>query len=135
MISRRKALKIRSLAMGAAAEMDDISASSVPELFPRLKQDGALVTAGTRICWQGQLKKAASDLWDTRENDPDHAPTLWEDIDYVDGIRVIPETITVTTAFSRGEKGLWKGKVYQSVFDGQNVWNPEQFPAGWECEI
>lgn len=130
-MKRSKAMKIRSLAMDSAVEMDDVSASSLPEMFPRLKQDGSLVKAGTRINWNGQLKKAATDLWDTEENNPDNAPALWEDINYVNGIRVIPEVITVTTAFAKGEKGVWKGAVYESLQDN-NVWNPEQFAAGWK---
>ena len=131
MITRNKALKIRSLAMDSAVEMDDVSASSLPEMFPKLKQDGSLVKAGTRINWNGKLKKAAVDLWDTAENNPDNAPSLWEDLNYVNGIREIPEVITVTTMFYKGEKGWWKGAVWESLQDN-NVWNPEQFAAGWK---
>ena len=133
MIPKSKALKIRSLAMDSAVEMDDVSASSLPEMFPGLKGDGSLVKAGTRINWKGKLKKATVDLWDTAENNPDNAPALWEDLNYVSGYREIPEVITVTTAFSKGEKGWWKGAVYESLYDN-NVWNPEQFPAGWKKE-
>lgn len=125
-----KALKIRSLAMDSAVEMDDVNASSIPEMFPQLTKSGNLVAAGTRINWNGQLKKAAVDLWDTTENNPDNAPTLWEDLNYVNGYRVIPETITVTTMFSKGEQGWWKDAVWESLQDN-NVWNPEQFVAGW----
>lgn len=131
MITRAKALKIRSLAVGAATELDDVNASNVPELFPRLAGDGSLVSAGTRIYWNGTLKRAAADLWDTAENNPDNAPTLWEDISYVNGYRAIPETITAGLAFAKGEKGWWKDSLYESIYDGANVWNPDQFPAGW----
>ena len=131
MIKRSKAMKIRSLAMESAVEMDDISASSMPEMFPQLKGDGSLVKAGTRINWKGQLKKAAADLWDRAENNPDNAPALWEDLNYVNGYRVIPETVTTATAFSKGEKGWWKDAVWESQYDA-NVWNPEQFAAGWK---
>lgn len=131
MITKAKALKIRALATGAATELDDVNASNVPELFPRLIGDGSLVSAGTRINWNGQLKKAAADLWDTTENNPDNAPTLWEDINYVNGYRVIPEVITAALAYSKGERGSWKGVVYESTQDN-NVWNPEQFAAGWK---
>lgn len=131
MISRAKALKIRALAMDSAAEMDDANASTLPEMFPTLKVDGSLVKAGTRINWNGQLKKAAVDLWDTAENNPDNAPTLWEDLNYINGYRVIPEVITVTTAFAKGEKGWWKDAVWESLQDN-NVWNPDQFAAGWQ---
>ena len=131
MITKAKALKIRSLAMESAVAMDDISASTVPEMFPKLKGDGSLVSAGTRINWNGQLKKAAADLWDTAENNPDNAPALWESINYVNGYRIIPEVITAALAFSKGERGVWKGVVYESTQDN-NVWNPEQFAAGWQ---
>ena len=130
MITRAKALQIRALAMSSATDMDDVSASSLPEMFPRLTQDGSLVPAGTRINWNGILRKAASDLWDTAENNPDNAPTLWEEIYYTDGYRVIPEAISAAAMFAKGEKGIWKGSVYESVYDA-NVWNPEQFAAGW----
>lgn len=132
MITRSKAMQIRSLAMSSATQMDDANASTLPEMFPMLKGDGSLARAGTRINWNGQLKKAAADLWDTAENNPDNAPNLWEDLNYVNGFRVIPETITVITAFSKGEKGWWKDAAYESIYDGANVWNPEQFPAGWK---
>lgn len=130
MISRAKCLHIRSLAMSSAAKMDDANASTLPEMFPKLKQDGTLVRAGTRINWNGKLMKAAVDLWDTVENNPDNAPSLWEELNYVNGYRVIPVAITVTTAFSKGEKGWWKDGVWESLQDN-NVWNPDQFAAGW----
>lgn len=130
MITRRKALKIRALAMTSASDMDDVDASKLPEMFPSLKQDGSLVSYGTRINWNGRLKKAAVDLWDTVENNPDNAPALWEDINYVNGYRVIPEVITAAQAFSKGEFGWWKDAVYESTQDN-NVWTPEQFATGW----
>jgi hypothetical protein len=130
MITKAKALKIRKLAMESAVNMDDVSASSMPEMFPELKNDGTLVSAGTRINWNGKLKKAAADLWDTVENNPDNAPTLWETLSYVHGVREIPEVVTAALAFAKGEKGAWKGVIYESLYDS-NVWNPEQFAAGW----
>ena len=111
--------------------MDDVNASTVPEMFPKLKQDGSLVSAGTRINWHGTVKKAAVDLWDTAENTPDNAPSLWEDIAYREGIRIIPDTITAATAFAKGEQGWWKDTLYTSLLDA-NVHTPKQHPAGWE---
>ena len=96
-----------------------------------LSGDGSLVKAGTRINWKGALKRAAVDLWDTAENTPDAAPTLWEDIAYRDGIRIIPETITAGLAFANGELGYWGDSIYKSKLDS-NVWTPAQYPDGWE---
>lgn len=115
----------------AVPSLDDKVASTSATLFPRLKEDGSLVMAGTRINWDGTLKRATVDLWDTAENSPDNAPTMWEDIAYKEGIRVIPETITSGAAFSKDECGWWKDQLYKSIIDF-NVWTPDGFPGGWE---
>ena len=128
-----KARKMRAAMETAAVSLDDATASTAPELFPRLKGDGSLVKSGTRICWGGTLKRAAVDLWDNAENTPDAAPTLWEDILYRDGYRVIPETITVGLAFAKGEQGWWGDVLYASTIDA-NVWTPDAYPAGWEVQ-
>ena len=115
----------------AVPSLDDKIASTSPSLFPRLTEGGTLVKAGTRINWGGTLKRAAVDLWDTAENNPDNAPTLWEDIEYRNGFRIIPETITAGTAFSLGECGYWGEVLYKSLIDA-NVWTPDAYPTGWE---
>lgn len=118
----------------AASTMSDKDASTAPELFPTLHYTGNSVSAGTRIRWGNVIKVAAVTLWDREDNDPDHAPTLWEELDYIDGVRKIPEVITVAKAFSLNERGWWKGEVYVSLID-TNVYNPEQYAAGWRKEV
>lgn len=127
------ARKLRPLIEKAAASLDDQTASEGVQLFPSLKQDGTLVKAGTRINWDGRLKRAAVDLWDRAENSPDNAPTLWEDIAYIGGVRIIPETITATLAFKLDELGWWAGRVYRSKRDG-NTFPPSVTPEWWEEE-
>ena len=129
-MTRAEALKLRAIVEQAAASLDDKTASEAPTLFPRLKQDGGLVRAGTRINWNGSVMKAAVDLWDTADNSPDNAPTLWETLDYKDGYRIIPSVITVTGAFAKGERGWWNGKLYESKV-GSNVYTPEQYADNW----
>ena len=131
-MTRKEALRLRAIVEQAAASLDDQTASAGAALFPRLKQDGALVKAGTRINWNGTLKRASVDLWDTEANNPDNAPTLWEDIAYRDGYRVIPQTITAGTAFALDECGWWGDTLYRSTISA-NVWTPEQYPAGWKA--
>ena len=123
--------KLRPVIERAAASLADRTASTAAPLFPRLRQDGALVKAGTRINWNGAVKRAAVDLWDTHENDPDQATTLWEDIEYRDGYRIIPETITAGAAFALDECGWWNGALYRSKLEA-NVWTPGAYPDGWE---
>ena len=131
-MNRPEALRLRVSIETAAASLDDKTASTAPTLFPRLKQDGSLIEAGTRINHNGSIKRAAVDLWDTEANNPDNAPTLWEDIEYRDGIRVIPAAIPSTDAFKKGDLGWWGDNLYQSIYDGDNVWTPEQYPAAWK---
>ena len=131
-MTRAEALKLRAIVEQAAASLDDKTASEAPTLFPRLKQDGSLVRAGTRICHNGEVKKAAVDLWDTADNSPDKAATLWEALDYKDGYRIIPSAITVTGAFAKGERGWWTdGKLYESKVDS-NVYTPAQYADNWK---
>lgn len=112
--------------------LDDQTASVSPELFDMLEQDGKLIEAGTRINWNGSLKRASVDLWDMEQNTPDNAPALWEDINYRDGYRVIPETITAGMAFAKDEIGWWNDSIYRSLIDA-NVWTPAAYPPGWEA--
>lgn len=130
-VDKQEAQTIRGFIETAAEGLDDATASQAPTLFPGLKEDGSLVRAGTRINWKGVVMRAAVDLWDTPENNPDNAPALWEDLPYIDGIRIIPDVITVGLAFSKGEKGWWYGELYESTADN-NVYTPEQYPANWK---
>ena len=132
-MNRAEALRLRAIIETAVASLDDKTASTAPTLFPRLKQDGSLIKAGTRINHNGSIKRAAVDLWDTEANNPDNAPTLWEDILYRNGYRIIPDVITAGTAFALDELGWWGDKLYKSLLSA-NVYTPEQYPNGWELQ-
>ena len=130
-MKRSEAIYLRSIVEQAATSLDDKTASTAATLFPRLKGNGELVKAGTRINWNSVVKKAAVDLWDTQGNNPDNAPTLWSDIPYKDGYRIIPDIITVSTAFALEECGWWEGVLYRSRV-AANVYTPAQYPDNWE---
>lgn len=115
----------------AIAVLDDAAASTVIPLFGGMAYDGAVIRAGKRINWHGVLKRAAVDLWDREDNDPDHAPDLWEDIMYRDGIRIIPDVITVGKAFALGERGWWGDVLYESAVN-DNVYTPAEYAQNWK---
>lgn len=71
-------------------------------MMPRLSENGLLVSAGTRIDWNGTIKRAAVDLLDTAENNPDNAPALWEDINYREGYRIISGAVEAVASSSAG---------------------------------
>lgn len=127
------AKKVRAAMNIAGGSLDDATASQAAAIYPELQYSGELVKAGTRIQWENGLKRAAVDLWDTEENNPQNAPDLWEDVMYRDGIRIIPETITAGLAFAKDERGWFHDNIYVSLIDA-NVWTPEQYPQGWKKE-
>ena len=126
-----QARKLRQIIEQATESLDDKDASESVALFSRLKGYGSLIKAGKRINWNGVLKQAAVDLWDTTENNPDNSPTLWVDIAYREGIRIIPDVITVVQAFALDELGWWQEHVYRSTI-AANVYTPDQYAAGWK---
>ena len=130
-MTEKEARKFRSAIVSGSDSLDDATVSTAPEILPRMKYNGSLIKNGTRINWGGQIKRAAVDIWDTEQYNPDNAPDLWEDVLYRDGIRIIPETITVGLAFSNGELGWWGDVLYRSTHDN-NTFTPEQYPDWWE---
>lgn len=116
----------------AGALLSDAQASTVTDIYPRLKDNGALVPVGTRIQWNGTIQRSRVDLWDAEENNPDNAPELWETVMYREGIRIIPEVMTAENPFSLGEQGWWGDKLYESLMNA-NVYKPDAYPAGWKA--
>ena len=108
----------------------DTQASLAVSVYHTLKQDGSLIKSGTRINYNGTIIRAAVDLYDTETNSPENAPTLWEALNYKEGYRIIPEVITVGTAFSKGELGWWNDELYKSLVDS-NVYTPDQYAPNW----
>ena len=127
-----QAMKLRAAMVTASESLGDKTASTAPEMFGKLKQSGALVKAGTRINWNGVVKKANVDLWDTAENAPDNAPDLWSNLAFHDGYRIIPTVFTAELAFSEGETGWWEqdGCYYTANANG-TVWTPSEYPSAW----
>ena len=130
-MTRREAKRLRAIVELAVISLDDKTASEGVSLFPRLTESGGLISAGTRINWKGSIKRATSDLWDTAENNPDNASNLWENIEYKQGYRIIPEIITAGAAFIEDECGWWENTLYRSKINA-NVYTPTAYPNGWE---
>lgn len=117
--------------------IDNQTAGRMIDCFPTMREvcaEGALIPAKTRIrddhdasvIWRSNV-----DLWNTDENSPENAPTLWDKIAYHDGIRIIPDVIPATLAWKMDELGWRDGHVYKSGMDG-NVFLPGTVGALWE---
>ena len=129
-MTRSEAQKLIADIVKLRESATDAQASSAVSVYPTLKQDGSLIKSGTRINHNGTIIRAAVDLYDTETNSPENAPTLWETLNYKDGYRIIPEVITVGTAFSKGELGWWNDELYESLVDS-NVYTPAQYAPNW----
>ena len=129
-MTRSEAQKLIADIVKLRESATDTQASLSVNVYPTLKQDGSLIKSGTRINHNGTIIRAAVDLYDTETNSPENAPTLWETLNYKDGYRIIPEVITVGTAFSKGELGWWNDELYKSLVDS-NVYTPDQYAPNW----
>lgn len=129
-MTRDHARKLRQLILKASESLTDKEASEGVELFPKMQYNGSLIRYLTRINWNGAIKMAAVDLWDTEQNNPDNAPSLWTDIAYKDGYRYIKENMSAAEAFAQGEYGWWEDELYESLI-AANVYTPASYPAGW----
>lgn len=128
-------LTAASAVYSAQADAGNITPAEIslhPDLFPRLKGNGELVKAGTHINWYGTIKRAANALWDTVENDPDHAPTLWNDIAYREGLRVLTGPIPATNPVQVDEICWYKDQKWRNISGVPSVFLPDEYPAGWE---
>lgn len=136
-LTKADAIAFRKQIEAAALNLDDKAASESPDFYEHMRYDGKAISAGTRINFEGVLYKAAVTLWDTEENNPDNAPDLWAKIEYVNGIRIIPNvaggSFDVARAFALNEPGYWEvdGKTYKSLLPS-NVYTPIAYPQGWE---
>ena len=129
-MTRSEAQKLIADIVKLRKSATDAQASSAVSVYPTLKQDGSLIKSGTRINYNGTIIRAAVDLYDTETNSPENAPVLWETLNYKDGYRIIPEVITVGTAFSKGELGWWNDELYKSLVDS-NVYTRDQYAPNW----
>lgn len=66
-MTEERAYRIRKLVELGMRSLDDKEASEEPTLSESMKYDDTLIEAGTRINWNGVLKRAAVALWDREE--------------------------------------------------------------------
>lgn len=123
----------RIAAAGSMKETaSDADASKFASIYPTLKGNGALIKSGTRINKNGKLFRARVDLWDTEENTPENVPSLWEEILYKEGYRIVIGNITAENPFCLGDRAWFGDHLYESIHNGVNVWSPADNPGGWK---
>lgn len=81
--------------------------------------------------FDGKLYRCNLDHTSQETWKPDVSPSLWTQIMYRDGIRIIPDVIPSTQPFAKDEIGWWGDDLYVSLINA-NVYTPVQYPAGWQ---
>lgn len=95
--------------------------------------DGHLITTGTRLRWGSRLLAAMVDTWAYAENNPDNAPSLWEEIAYREGYRVLTGPISASNPVEPGDL-CWEGEtLYRCVYHVACTYRPSEYAAAWEA--
>lgn len=124
------AYKLRPYIEKAAISLADEDALEAVQLFPSWSPT-AIYAVGDRVRYNNVLYRClqahtAQETWT-----PTDAPSLWAKV-LIPDTNVIPEweQPDSTNPYSKGDKVMYNGKVYESTIDG-NVWSPDAYPQGW----
>ena len=139
--TKERAYRVRALLEKAMAvsPLTDAEASEVPTMFPawdKLLSEGRTFTADDvanrlRVQYGGKLYLVIQPHKVQADWTPEAAPSLYTEVKYRLGYRVIGEYITAEAAFSAGECGIdADGVVWESLVDN-NVYTPVQYPGNW----
>ncbi len=104
---------------------------SVPAFYPTWRADRAY--AAGDIVRYGEHAYRCLQTHQAQEGwAPGLAPSLWAKV-LIPDPDVIPdwEQPDSTNAYKTGDKVRYKGKIYESLIDG-NIWAPDAYPAGWK---
>lgn len=125
------AYKLRPYIEKAAISLADEDALEAVQLFPSWSPT-ATYAVGDRVRYNNVLYRClqahtAQEAWT-----PTDAPSLWAKV-LIPDANVIPEweQPDSTNPYSKGDKVMYNGKVYESTIDG-NVWSPDAYPQGWK---
>lgn len=125
------AYKLRPYIEKAAISLADEDALEAVQLFPSWNPT-ATYAVGDRVRYNNVLYRClqahtAQETWT-----PTDAPSLWAKV-LIPDANVIPEweQPDSTNPYSKGDRVMYNGKVYESTIDG-NVWSPDAYPQGWK---
>ena len=117
----------------ALFSVTDRVALKIPNYFPVWDNASHEYKEGDRVTYNGTLYKClqahtSQDSWT-----PADAPSLWAKV-LITGTEDTPpewQQPGSTNPYMKGDKVTLDGKVYESLIDN-NVWKPDEYPAGWK---
>ena len=128
-IGRARAL--RGVIEGLAESLDDSAAAEAMELYPAWNGGGVSYTAGQRLRYGGKLYKVLQGHTSQEDWTPEAAVSLFAEIlPGQDGTEIGPwEQPDSTNTYKLGDRVYHNGKLWESIYDGPNSWEPGVF--GW----
>lgn len=135
MITREKAYQLRSIICKASASLDDSDALAAVELFEPWRPN-TVYAADQRLRYRDKLYRVVQGHTSQTDWTPDAAPALYTEVAKPGVIPVWRQPTGAQDAYNTGDKVHYPdaaGPVYESTVDN-NVWSPEDYPAGWQKE-
>lgn len=124
-----------ALAKIQAESLGDADALKVVALYPEWSGDGVAYKKGDRLKFQGILVKVLQDHTSQPDWAPNAAPSLFsvilagQDGSGVEvGVWTQPDS---TNGYKKGDRVVHNGHLWESDFDGDNVWEPGQVGSHW----
>ena len=118
----------------SSANNTDEEALKVKALYPDWEDmaEGSTLAVGQRVNYNDVLYKVIQEHQKQLAWNPVEAPSLFAKV-LIPDENVIPEweQPDSTNPYKTGDKVSYNGNIYVSLIDG-NVWNPEDYPQGWE---
>lgn len=118
----------------SSANNTDEEALKVKALYPDWEDmaEGSTLAVGQRVNYNDVLYKVIQEHQKQLAWNPVEAPSLFAKV-LIPDENVIPEweQPDSTNPYNTGDKVSYNGNAYVSLIDG-NVWNPEEYPQGWE---
>ena len=132
-MTREHAYRLRDMIRKASASLDDGDALTAVELFEPWRPDTAYAT-DQRLRYGDKLYRVVQAHTSQADWTPDATPALYTEVAKPGEIPVWRQPTGAQDAYHTGDKVHYPdadGPVYESAVDN-NVWSPEDYPAGWK---
>lgn len=135
MLELRKALQLFLATLDVDTQMEDML--SVATVFPKFAVGKAykvkeVFSYGENGVGDPQLYQVLQAHTSAAEWTPDATPSLYKKVGVTeDGYPEWVQPLGASDAYNTGDVVSYNGTLYKSLIDG-NVWNPADYPAGWE---
>lgn len=135
-MTREHAYKLRQMLHKASASLADDDALEAIELFPVWQSDTDYAV-DVRVRYGEKLYRCVQAHTSQTDWTPDATPALWTEVAKPGEIPVWKKPTGAQDAYMKGDRVHYPdadGPVYESTVDN-NVWSPDEYPAGWSKEL